>query len=798
MNSLFELVAQSSSTPVNMLWLAYHVGDKLPDAVISRLHEYLILYLAQTGNPYMSSSSDMPMTPYQTELATLCSIFVFLLPRHKDRLNSSINKLLQEYQQIISPPVEATYAQRFLLGYIMTLPQLAPELMNSCWRDTFLWMLDHDMFGAIFLFETRTETSMIRNNEGEEVTVTKVFPLWLKNVAFNQNGIILKHAFDVAVVLDTMAHDARLDLKQSLQPGNNGLLEGLQPLLENRDLAFASIDMIKWILSILGSSTAPYDAEDLRIPKFLLQLFIFRHDQAVAADIFVSLISRLSIPKTYYQKQAETNAQDVILNLLEAAETKWPGVLSSVLVATFHKTIAAHVVSNSEDTVELENVLFNLSMLFEDVDNMPQKKTAHAFKEYMVLHWRQVLMLFVSHPSMESRLLGYRLLRHSHFWEFSVGYVEGFTPDIMAKQLAAAWFRHMKNRYLLLEGALQDVVADELSSFISHCCQNVELAQAILSEILDGVLAGALETFPTADLSSFEREKIPLIDKVRHEVHGSAPNVLETLTQAPSSARPPFYFITSSCLENDMETKDKIYMDNIRRTSDLFQTFRDLPRSIPEGALSVCKHVMEHWARRWKNERVPLESYDKVLPKNIPCERDVAIGNDFKDHPGVFPIFERCAVIGEWPISDITRSLLVYFIAFWHIPKITQAPSALTFATQVEQTARMLMLLQTNLPAEWQNIYQLLPFMSPLDIAAILYEVVWPYVRWSEAHANSTIPGIRSAIIPGEKELKELEDLKDRGSKKLREICKVRSGVFRTAVAWAEAFNGVQQAMNLN
>lgn len=141
---------------------------------------------------------------------------------------------------------------------------------------------------------------------------------------------------------------------------------------------------------------------------------------------------------------------------------------SSVLVATFHKVIAARVVSNTEDTVELENVLFNLSMLFEEVDSMPQKKTAHAFKTYIVSHWRQVLMLFVSHPSMESRLLGYRLLRRSHFWEFSVGSVEGFTPDTMAKQLASAWFRHMKNRYLLLSDALQDAVADELSSF-SKC-----------------------------------------------------------------------------------------------------------------------------------------------------------------------------------------------------------------------------------------------------------------------------------------------------------------------------------------
>lgn len=87
--------------------------------------------------------------------------------------------------------------------------------------------------------------------------------------------------------------------------------------------------------------------------------------------------------------------------------------------------------------------------------------------------------------------------------------------------------------------------------------------------------------------------------------------------------------------------------------------------------------------------------------------------------------------------------------------------------------------------------------MSSLDIAAVLYEVVWPYIRWSEAHASSAIPGIRSATTPGEKELKELEDLKNGGTRRLKEICQVRSGVFRTAVAWGEAFNRVQQEMDL-
>lgn len=40
-----------------------------------------------------------------------------------------------------------------------------------------------------------------------------MFPRWLTAVAFEPKGLIMKHAMDVAIMIDTLAYDPRLDLK---------------------------------------------------------------------------------------------------------------------------------------------------------------------------------------------------------------------------------------------------------------------------------------------------------------------------------------------------------------------------------------------------------------------------------------------------------------------------------------------------------------------------------------------------------------------------------------------------------
>lgn len=40
------------------------------------------------------------------------------------------------------------------------------------------------------------------------------FPKWLSQIAFSPSGLVMKHALDVAVMLDTIAHDEHLGMKE--------------------------------------------------------------------------------------------------------------------------------------------------------------------------------------------------------------------------------------------------------------------------------------------------------------------------------------------------------------------------------------------------------------------------------------------------------------------------------------------------------------------------------------------------------------------------------------------------------
>lgn len=78
----------------------------------------------------------------------------------------------------------------------------------------------------------------------------------------------------------------------------------------------------------------------------------------------------------------------------------------------------------------------------------------------------------------------------------------------------------------------------------------------------------------------------------------------------------------------------------------------------------------------------------------IHASRDIAIGNAFKDYPVLFLILDKCSSAVQHPVDDTLRSVLVYFFAFWHMSQVAQAPTALKFATQLEETIRLIMLLE--------------------------------------------------------------------------------------------------------
>lgn len=54
--------------------------------------------------------------------------------------------------------------------------------------------------------------SIIKDPTGKIEDLVTVFPRWLATIAFDSNGLVMKHAVDVAIMLDTLAHDERLHL----------------------------------------------------------------------------------------------------------------------------------------------------------------------------------------------------------------------------------------------------------------------------------------------------------------------------------------------------------------------------------------------------------------------------------------------------------------------------------------------------------------------------------------------------------------------------------------------------------
>lgn len=115
----------------------------------------------------------------------------------------------------------------------------------------------------------------------------------------------------------------------------------------------------------------------------------------------------------------------------------------------------------------------------------------------------------------------------------------------------------------------------------------------------------------------------------------------------------------------------------------------------------------------WSPNTVPLDSYDDALPRNIPFQCDIDIGNAFKDHPVLFLIFEKYTSVQNQHYSssaanEIVRSILVYFIVFWHMKEVVNSPTALRFATQLEETTRLILLLKpVSERARCHNVFAL-------------------------------------------------------------------------------------------
>lgn len=433
--------------------------------------------------------------------------------------------------------------------------------------------------------------------------------------------------------------------------------------------------------------------DDLKIPLFLLQLVVLKKDVETESviNMFVQLIIRLDRPRQ--DETCNEGARYLILSLVASTEVKWPGLFHLVLERIFSRTIAMHI-ADSEGSMNVEKILGNLAMLFENQDQL-SKTGFQAFKAYLTSHWRQVLLLFLNHPSMECRAMGYRVLRNSRFWE-NVDTVEGCESHAIAKVLMDAWFRHIKGRYVRFGQDEEITVVEEQQRLVAHCCQNTGLAKTMLSFAMDCILGGALEIFPTVDVNALQQEKLSLYDKVVRETGHPQPQHL--------FKKPPQFVTTLDFQKQEedgfIDVRDEIYVDNIERTAALFYQFSELPTLSSDQYLDINRHILNRLFSIWIPNAVSLDTYDDVLPRNIPYQCDIAIGNAFKDHPVLFIIFEKYTSdhrtsTKDYPMTnDIIRSILVYFIVFWNMKEVVSVPTTLKFATQLEETTRLLFLLK--------------------------------------------------------------------------------------------------------
>ncbi|KAF7720960.1 hypothetical protein EC973_005673 [Apophysomyces ossiformis] len=478
-----------------------------------------------------------------------------------------------------------------------------------------------------------------------------------------------------------------------------------------------------------------------------------------STDVLVRLITELGQPKPVPEANAGTRY--LVLNLVEAAESKWPGAFQMVLEKVFSKAIAVHI-ADSEGSVNIEKILANLAMLYEkDVhgrDRFDTRPGFHIFKSYMASHWKQVLLLFVNHPSIECQVMGYNLLSNARFWEREPGNVEAVDPQVLSKILMDSWFRHMKNQYIhCLEGS-DHIVLDKIQHLIEQCCLQTTLSKAILGAALDGILDGALEIFPKTDARLLSQAKISILDKIRRSDTSKRNDAFG------KHPRPPQFVTKIDILIPELDIRDKIYIDNIQRTASLF--YKSAFASL-EDSKTISLHILSHLTSKWPRDIVSFDIYDEVLPKNIPY------------------------VSTPLPTSDIIRSVLVYFIAFWHMAEVSTVSTALQYSTQLEETIRIIGLLEAILPESLFHSRRLLPFMSGKDIGDILYQVIWPCVR---SHYASGIPGLSARA----QEISRTDiELEAKGLRSLTIIYERRLKTLEIAPTWGNALKQVGDELNL-
>jgi hypothetical protein len=214
-----------------------------------------------------------------------------------------------------------------------------------------------------------------------------------------------------------------------------------------------------------------------------------------------------------------------------------------MLEQLFSKAMALNITGNDNDVSKVEIIFGNLAILSDErpadqtkikVDLPPISSSLHqSFADYISSHCRQVMLLFINHPSINCRAMGYRVLSNSRFWQQD-HQLQPTDTSAICKLLCDSWFRLLKNRYNLApddddgdDGTGPDDKPDvglvELQNLskinktgrigysylhiilmmdlVTQYCSHRTASSTMIDVVLDSILNGSLETFPRSDLS---------------------------------------------------------------------------------------------------------------------------------------------------------------------------------------------------------------------------------------------------------------------------------------------------------
>ncbi|ORX61582.1 hypothetical protein DM01DRAFT_1125400 [Hesseltinella vesiculosa] len=715
------------------------IADEAPESVLSNYHQFVISKLANNTVNFHQTG-----TISQIGATLVCH----LVGKHPAHVCQTILDLLDKYLDTAKtgtniPRADMDAPDRFFILYMMAMTHWFPPTVNVCWQGIVKKLFHDHRLSSIINFERQTGFSLMWAADGQLVGISNLLDEWLRSTVFALESPFLAHTIDLAILLDMVMFD---------DPNSSALAQSWldKAMVHIEKSQPASITLVEdWITPICNNSVLMASTR-LDLPKNILQHVVHlggAADPAVA--LFIKLISCLDY----------TRKDDQVYSLLEqvlaTAQSHWPHFLDITLEQAFSKAMSMNISSDSDASLVVERILGNVARLFDANDH---RQGSENFSVYMSTHWSQVMLLFLNHPSSECRGVGYQLLANSCFWQQPTVLPP---KEILCKVLIDNWFRLLRNRYLSNNHDIQhDSAITQLRHLVINCLMFETLKSQIVSALLDGILNGSLEKIPRANITN---DTSMLLERAS-QMSLSGLSVLSSVEEDM-----PRYIPHLQVLGSDIKAQDKIYMDNIQLTIGIFKS------ALEAG---IGQHLLGQLARRLPTtDQTSIQVYDQALPQHIPYPHDINNGCAFKDHPALFALMDVCSPLAPDQCLAIIRSVLIYFIAFWNMDSVVASPTALAFATQLQETCLLWLWMRPNMPSSMHSLDDLFPFLSSQELGQVLYRVMWPLVRncYKNPTEQWTTPSTETEALLG----------------KVKEICHARLSALERSPTWQAALKEV-------